>query len=150
MGGHVIQYRRLGAGSRRAVFLSSTPIEQGDWAGVLGMLVLQHRLYVPVLQRPFDAEFADTLRGFLDGVGADTAVLIAAAPWSRAALDFAVAEADRIEQLILLASGADAAAALEEDIGQTTLSGLVLRSDRPEPTVLEALSRFLDQPPRDF
>jgi pimeloyl-ACP methyl ester carboxylesterase len=146
--GYVIQYRRFGTGARRAVYVASNPLERSEWSSVVGLLVLQHRLYAPLLQPAFQATFADTLRGFMDGVGADSATLIAADPWCQAALDFANAEPDRVERLILIPSDQAAATRLEKAMGQTTLSAVVLPRDRAEPAMLEALSLFLDSAPR--
>lgn len=146
--GRVINYRRLGAGARPAILLSSEPPEGDMWPSALSLLVLRYRLSAPVMQQGFESDFTALLRGFLDGVGAEAVTLVATGAWCGPALDFAAADQERVERLILIPRDTQYAAPIGEAMGQTTLFGLVIPRDRAEPAALEALSRFIDEPLR--
>ena len=106
----VMRYRRAGAG-RPLVVLGGGP--DALWPELEPDLVTRFRVVTPEVPG-HDGDAAAWARDFLEGVGLDRVVLLAAEPFCIAALELVLLDADRVERLVLVPSG---------DAGETGLDG---------------------------
>ena len=100
---HVTRYLRRGAG-RPVIALGDAAAADARWPEIVEALAGRYRAVLP--ERPSDADFDGWLGGFLDGLGASPAVVVAAgALCCPLALAFARLDAGRLARLVLLPAG---------------------------------------------
>jgi hypothetical protein len=130
VGSTITGYHRLGSGPPLLV------VRKGNdpvWRVILPVLATHFRLLVPRVPDG-EPDFDGWLRGFLDGLGVDGTRVVADRTQVREAIQFAAAEPERIEKLVLLT--ADAVA------GLPPVETLVVDPAR-DPSLSETLIRFL-------
>jgi pimeloyl-ACP methyl ester carboxylesterase len=141
----VMRYHRAGAG-RPVVLLRSAAGPDALWPELEEQLVARFRVFTPEL--PPDCEdVAAWVKGFLEGVGLDRVVVVAADPCCLSALELALLGAPQIERLVLVPGGLAGETALDGTLA-TTFQGvpvplLVVRRGLSAADVLPLLQQFL-------
>ena len=141
-GAHQIEYARAGAG--RTVLLLADSAEPGQRLPPLFCeLARRHRVIQPMTVQA-QGELTDWLHGFLDALGFRRVSLVATPQQALAALQFAMAEPDRIDRLVLLTEGAPAErlVALSDRLAERQQALLVLAADSTGHQ--DALTEFLE------
>jgi pimeloyl-ACP methyl ester carboxylesterase len=139
----VMRYRRAGTG-RPLVVLGGGP--DALWPELEPDLATRYRVVTPEVPG-HDGDAAAWARDFLEGVGLDRVVLLAAEPFCIAALELVLLDADRVERLVLVPSGDAGVTGLDGTLA-TTLEGagvplLVVRRGLPLAEALPLLRAFL-------
>lgn len=143
----VMRYRRAGAG-RPLVLLRAAVGPESVWPELDADLVARFRVFIPEL--PPDCEdVAAWTKDFLEGVGLDRVLLVAAEPCCLSALELALLGADLIERLVLVPSGLAGETGLDGTLA-TTLAGvsvplLVVRRGLSAAEALPLVRNFLQQ-----
>lgn len=142
-------YLRGGTGD--LVVLLGDPSERPDLDPLFGALAASYRVVAPELTRPGTAtgapelSFSTWLRGFLDGLGASEASVVARDASALAALAFALADADRVRKLVLCfrdaADPLDTGGPLAEQIDDARCRILLVRETLDPRAVCERESR---------
>jgi len=105
VGDHVTRYVRRGTGPS-VVLVGPDAAANPIWAPLVEHLAPTHRLVVPQLP-PATADVATWLRGFIEGIGLTSIVLIAGNGTSAAALEVASTDDFLVRKLVLVPSSAD-------------------------------------------
>lgn len=139
----VMRYRRAGAG-RPLVVLRGGP--ESLWPELEADLASRFRVITPELSADC-GDVAAWARDFLEGVGLDRVMLLAADPCCVAALELALLNAYQVERLVLVPSGAAGETGLDGTLA-TTLAGatvplLVVRRGLAAADALPLLRNFL-------
>jgi pimeloyl-ACP methyl ester carboxylesterase len=141
-GNREIEYVRAGSG--RTVILLAGPAANGS-APLFEALAHKHRVIQPTNHEA--ASNLTWLAGFLDCLGVARMSLIASAEYALPALQFALAEPERVERLALLnADAQDAENAPLTDVLVERSQPLLLlaaNGNGPLPTQIQALVEFL-------
>jgi pimeloyl-ACP methyl ester carboxylesterase len=146
----VMRYRRTGAG-RPVVLLRAASGPDSIWPELDAELAARFRVFTPEL--PVDCDdVAAWVKGFLEGVGLDRVLLVAADPCCLSALELALIGADQIERLVLVPAGAAGETGLDGTIAATfagvSVPLLVVRRGLPASEALPILRQFLQQDPQ--
>ena len=105
VGEHVTRYVRRGSGPS-VVVVGADSRASPVWAPLVEQLVESHRVVVPQ-PPPEGADVSSWLRGFIEGIGLTSIVLIAGGVASAASLDLAATDDFTVRRLVLLpATGA--------------------------------------------
>jgi pimeloyl-ACP methyl ester carboxylesterase len=142
----VMRYHRAGAG-RPLVLLRPAEGPDSLWPGLEGQLVARFRVFTPEL--PADCkDVAGWVTDFLEGVGLDRVVVVAADPCCLSALELALLGAQQIERLVLVPGGLTAETGLDGTLA-TAYAGmsvplLVVRRGLSAAEALPLLRQFLD------
>jgi hypothetical protein len=103
VGEHVTRYVRRGSGP--SVVVVGADVEANPlWTPLVEQLTAAHRVVVPQAP-PTGTDVSAWLRGFIEGIGLSSIVLIAGSTASSAALDLATTDDFTVRRLILLPSG---------------------------------------------
>ena len=143
----VMRYRRAGAG-RPVVVLRRANGSACFWPELEHDLASRFRVVTPEL--PADCgDIAAWVADFLEGVGLDRVVLVAADPCCLPALELALLRGYQVERLVLVPAGAVGETGLDGTLA-TTFAGvsvplLVVRRGLSAADALPMLRRFLDQ-----
>jgi pimeloyl-ACP methyl ester carboxylesterase len=141
----VMRYHRAGVG-RPLVLLRSAADPDALWPELEEQLVAHFRVLTPEL--PPDCEdVAAWVKGFLEGVGLDRVVIVAADPCCLSALELALLGAQQIERLVLVPGGLAGETGLDGTLA-TTYAGvpvplLVVRRGTPAAEALPLFRQFL-------
>jgi pimeloyl-ACP methyl ester carboxylesterase len=143
----VMRYHRTGAG-RPVVLLRAASGPDSIWPELDAELAARFRVFTPEL--PPDCEdVAAWVKGFLEGVGLDRVLLVAADPCCLSALELTLVGADQIERLVLVPAGAAGETGLDGTIAATfvgvSVPLLVVRRGLPATEALPLLRQFLKQ-----
>ena len=142
----VMRYRRAGAG-RPLVVLRGAAGAAGFWPELDVDLASRFRVITPEV--PTDcADVAAWVADFLEGVGLDRVVLLAADPCCLPALELALLRGYQVERLVLVPAGAVGETGLDGTLA-TTFAGvsvplLVVRRGLSATDALPLLRQFLD------
>lgn len=142
----VMRYHRAGAG-RPLVLLRSAAGPDTLWPELEEQLVARFRVFTPEL--PADCEdVAGWVKDFLEGVGLDRVVIVAADPCCLSALELALLGAAQIDRLVLVPGGLTGETGLDGTLG-TTYEGvpvplLVVRRGLSAAEALPLLRQFLE------
>lgn len=104
VGEHVTRYVRRGSGPS-VVLLGADAEANPMWEVVVGSLAGNHRLVIPQ-PPPDDADASSWLRGFVEGLGVSSCVLVAGGSLTDAALELATADDLTVRKLVLLGASA--------------------------------------------
>ena len=142
----VMRYHRAGAG-RPLVLLRAAADRDSIWPELDAHLVARFRVFTPELP-PDCGDVAGWMKDFLEGVGLDRVLLIAAEPCCLAALELALLGPDQIERLVLVPGGLAGETGLDGTLA-TTLAGvsvplLVVRRGLSASEALPMLRNFLE------
>jgi len=145
----VMRYHRAGAG-RPLVLLRGADDPEAIWPELDAQLVGQFRVFTPDLP-PDCGDVAAWMKDFLEGVGLDRVLLIAADPCCLAALELALLGPDQVERLVLVPGGLASETGLDGTLA-TTLTGvsvplLVVRRGLSAAEALQMLGQFLEERP---
>jgi hypothetical protein len=100
VGEHVTRYVRRGSGP--SVVLLGADVEANPlWEALLESVAAKHRVVVPQLP-PAGIDRSAWLRGFIEGLGLTSVVLIAGGALCEAALDLATVDDFTVRKLVLL------------------------------------------------
>jgi pimeloyl-ACP methyl ester carboxylesterase len=141
----VMRYRRAGAG-RPLVVLRAASGPDALWPELDEALSTRYRVITPALPHGCD-DVAAWMGDFLEGVGLDRVILVAAEPCCLAALELTLLNADQVDRLVLVPSGSVGETGLDGSLA-TTLAGvpvplLVVRRGLPAREALPLLCQFL-------
>jgi pimeloyl-ACP methyl ester carboxylesterase len=142
----VMRYHRAGAG-RPLVLLRTAASPDALWPELEEQLATRFRVFTPEL--PPDCEdVAAWVKGFLEGVGLDRVVVVAADPCCLSALELTLLGAQQIERLVLVPSGLAGETGLDGTLA-TTFQGvpvplLVVRRGLSAAEALPLFQQFLD------
>lgn len=141
----VMRYRRAGVG-RPVVVLRGADAGDALWPELGAELVSRFRVFTPELPDDCD-DVAAWVADFLDGVGLDRVLLLAAEPCCLSALELALLDALRVERLVLVPAGAAGETGLDGTLA-TTFAGvsvplLVVRRGLSSADALPLLRNFL-------
>jgi len=100
VGEHVTRYVRRGSGPS-AVLLAADTESNPMWEVVLGSLAGSHRLVIPQ-PPPDDADAGTWLRGFVEGLGMSSCVVIAGGALADAALELTLGDDLTVRKLVLV------------------------------------------------
>jgi hypothetical protein len=100
VGDHVIRYVRRGTGSSIVVVGGDSDANPA-WRELIQSLAARHRVIV-TQPPPVGADVSSWLRGFIEGVGLTSIILIAGGAAAEAATDIASADDFTVRKLILL------------------------------------------------
>ena len=143
----VMRYHRAGVG-RPLVLLRTAASVDALWPELEEELVARFRVLTPEL--PSDcADIAAWVKGFLEGVGLDRVVVVAADPYCLSALELALLGAQQIERLVLVPGGVAGETGLDGTLA-TTYQGvpvplLVVRRGLSAAEALPLFQQFLEQ-----
>jgi pimeloyl-ACP methyl ester carboxylesterase len=142
----VMRYHRAGAG-RPIVLLRAAEGRESIWPELDAQLVARYRVFTPELP-PDCGDVAGWMKDFLEGVGLDRVLLVAADPCCLAALELALLGPEQIERLVLVPEGRAGETGLDGTLA-TTLAGvtvplLVVRRGLPAAEALPLLRQFLE------
>ena len=135
MGDHVTRYVRRGTGPS-VVLVGPDVSANAIWAPLVEHLAPGHRVVVPQLP-PADADVAVWLRGFIEGIGLTSTVLIAGNGSSAAALEVATADDFLVRKVVIMPHGDDPVAAAD------TERTLVVPPDTPTAESLRRIAEFI-------
>jgi pimeloyl-ACP methyl ester carboxylesterase len=143
----VMRYRRAGAG-RPVIVLRGADDPDALWPELDAELVSRFRVVTPELPADCD-DVAAWVADFLEGVGLDRVVVVAAEPCCLSALELALLGADQVERLILVPAGAAGETGLDGTLART-LAGvsmplIVVRRGLSAAVALPILRNFLQQ-----
>jgi len=143
----VMRYHRAGAG-RPLVLLRTAASTDALWPELEEQLVARYRVLTPELP-PDCADVAAWVKDFLEGVGLDRVVIVAADPCCLSALELALLGAQQIERLVLVPSGLAGETGLDGTLA-TTYQGvpvplLVVRRGLSAAEALPLFQQFLEQ-----
>jgi pimeloyl-ACP methyl ester carboxylesterase len=143
----VMRYRRAGAG-RPVIVLRGADDPDALWPELDAELVSRFRVVTPELPADCD-DVAAWVADFLEGVGLDRVVVVAAEPCCLSALELALIGADQVERLILVPAGAAGETGLDGTLART-LAGvsmplIVVRRGLSAAVALPILRNFLQQ-----
>ena len=141
----VMRYRRAGAG-RPLVVLRAASGPDALWPELDEALSTRYRVITPELPHSCD-DVAAWMGDFLEGVGLDRVILVAAEPCCLAALELTLLNGDQVDRLVLVPSGSVGETGLDGSLA-TTLAGvpvplLVVRRGLPAREAVPLLSQFL-------
>ena len=141
----VMRYRRAGAG-RPLVVLRGDDEANALWPELGVELVSRFRVVTPELPGRGD-DVASWVGGFLEGVGLDRVIVLAAEPCCLSALELALLDGSRIERLVLVPAGSAGETGLDGTIA-TAFAGvsvplLVVRRGLDAADALPLLRAFL-------
>jgi pimeloyl-ACP methyl ester carboxylesterase len=142
----VMRYHRAGAG-RPLVLLRTAASPDALWPELEEQLATRFRVFTPEL--PPDCEdVAAWVKGFLEGVGLDRVVVVAADPCCLSALELTLLGAQQIERLVLVPSGLAGETGLDGTLA-TTFQGvpvplLVVRRGLSAAEALPLFQQFLE------
>jgi hypothetical protein len=142
----VMRYRRAGAG-RPLVVLRGAGEGGALWPALDAELVSRFRVFTPELPEECD-DVAAWVADFLEGVGLDRVVVLAAEPCCLSALELVLLDAFRVERLVLVPAGTAGEAGLDGTLA-TTIPGvavplLVVRRGLSSADALPLLRNFLE------
>jgi pimeloyl-ACP methyl ester carboxylesterase len=142
----VMRYRRAGAG-RPLLVLRGAGEHDALWPELDAELVAHHRVFIPELPAECD-DLAAFVADFLEGLGLDRVVVLAAEPCCLSALELALLDASRVERLVLVPGGGAGETGLDGTLA-TTVTGaavplLVVRRGLSAADALPLLRTFLD------
>lgn len=100
VGEHVTRYVRRGSGPS-VVVVGADAHASPVWVPLVEQLVASHRVVVPQAP-PAGADVSAWLRGFIEGIGLSSVVLIAGDAASAASLDVATSDDFTVRRLVLL------------------------------------------------
>lgn len=147
VGGHVMRYLRRGTGS--PVVVLDDPAASGWlWPELIDVLASRTRTILPEPPGP-DIDFVSWMRGFLEGIGACEAAVVAAGPFCLPALELALLGPGVLSRLVLVPDGSAEETGLTGALeGSGTGNGsrlpiLVVRRQHPAPDSLALIERFL-------
>ena len=103
VGEHVTRYVRRGSGPS-VVVIGADAEANPLWTPLVEQLTAAHRVVVPQAP-PSGTDVSGWLRGFIEGIGLSSIVLIAGSTASSAALDLAITDDFTVRRLVLLPSG---------------------------------------------
>jgi pimeloyl-ACP methyl ester carboxylesterase len=141
----VMRYRRAGAG-RPLVVLRGAGGANGVWPELEADLASRFRVFTPELPADCD-DVAAWVGDFLEGLGLDRVVLVAADPCCLPALELALLRGYQVERLVLVPAGAAGETGLDGTLA-TTFAGvsvplLVVRRGLAAGEALPLLRQFL-------
>lgn len=142
----VMRYHRAGVG-RPLVLLRTATVPDALWPELEEQLVARFRVFTPEL--PPDCEdVAGWVKDFLEGVGLDRVVVVAADPCCLSALELALLGAAQIERLVLVPGGLAGETGLDGTLA-TAYEGmsvplLVVRRGLSAAEALPLLRQFLE------
>ncbi|HEX7978893.1 MAG TPA: hypothetical protein VF461_09845 [Gemmatimonadaceae bacterium] len=142
----VMRYHRAGVG-RPLVLLRTAAGPESLWPELEEQLVARYRVFTPEL--PPDCEdVAAWAKDFLEGVGLDRVVVVAADPCCLSALELALLGAPQIERLVLVPGGLSGETGLDGTLA-TAYAGmsvplLVVRRGLSAAEALPLLLQFLE------
>ena len=143
----VMRYHRSGVG-RPLVLLRTAAVPDALWPELEEQLVARFRVFTPEL--PPDCEdIAAWVKDFLEGVGLDRVLVVAADPCCLSALELALLGAPQIERLVLVPGGLAGETGLDGTLA-TAYAGmsvplLVVRRGLSPAEALPLLRQFLEQ-----
>jgi hypothetical protein len=142
----VMRYRRAGAG-RPLVVLRGAGEGDALWPALDAERVSRFRVFTPELPEECD-DVAAWVADFLEGVGLDRVVVLAAEPCCLSALELVLLDAFRVERLVLVPAGTAGEAGLDGTLA-TTIPGvavplLVVRRGLSSADALPLLRNFLE------
>ena len=142
----VMRYRRAGAG-RPLVVLRGAAGSNGFWPELEADLTSRFRVFTPQLPADCD-DVAAWVADFLEGLGLDRVVLVAADPCCLSALELALLRGYQVERLVLVPAGAVGETGLDGTLA-TTFAGvsvplLVVRRGLAAAEALPLLRQFLE------
>jgi hypothetical protein len=135
VGDHVTRYVRRGTGPS-VVLVGPDVSANAIWVPLVEHLAPGHRIVVPQLP-PADADVAAWLRGFIEGIGLTSTVLIAGNGSSAAALEVATADDFLVRKVVIMPRGDDPVTAAE------TERTLVVAPDTPTAESLRRIAEFI-------
>jgi len=143
VGDHVTRYVRRGSGLP-VVIIGTDEEPHAVWAALAAALVDGVRVIAP--EAPVaPGEFVTWLRGFVEGLGVSSAVVIVGGAWCAAAVELLTSEAGDFRALVFIPTrGTDEAAlrvAIESRPDSATLPTLWVQPDWPP---AEAVRRILE------
>jgi pimeloyl-ACP methyl ester carboxylesterase len=143
---HVMRYRRVGAG-RPMVVLRGAGDADALWPELDAELVARFRVVTPELP-PDGEDVAAWVARFLEGVGLDRVVVLAAGSCCLSALELALFNAVLVERLVLVPAGAVSETGLDGTLA-TAVAGasvplIVVRRGLAASVALPLLRNFLD------
>jgi len=140
----VMRYRRAGAG-RPLVVLRSDGADP-FWPELYADLVSRFRVITPELPADCD-DVAAWVAGFLEGVGLNRVLLVAADPCCLSALELVLLDGRQVERLVLVPAGAVGETGLDGTLGSAFASPsvplLVVRRGLSATEALPLLRQFL-------
>jgi hypothetical protein len=103
VGEHVTRYVRRGSG--QSVVLVGADVEANAlWAALIESLASGYRMILPQCP-PRDVDASIWLRGFIEGIGLTSCVLIAGGPATAAAVDLATSDSFTVRKLVVIGNG---------------------------------------------
>ncbi|MEO8448718.1 MAG: hypothetical protein ABI647_02945 [Gemmatimonadota bacterium] len=149
VGDVVTRYLRAGVG-RPVLLLRGSQEPDLFWSGLAAGLAERVRVIVPELSEPF-ADFSGWLLAFLEGLGLHSVGVVAEDAAGLAAIAFALAEPDRIQQIVLLtvasSEPADNDPGFGEPLAPRGLAVPLLIVPRDAADLLGQVTRFLTAGP---
>ena len=141
----VMRYHRAGVG-RPLVLLRAAAGPASIWPELDAQLVARYRVFTPELPAHCD-DVAAWVKDFLEGVGLDRVLLVAADPCCLSALELALLAADQIERLVLVPGGIAGETGLDGTIAPAftgvSVPLLVVRRGLPAADALPLIRQFL-------
>jgi hypothetical protein len=135
VGDHVTRYVRRGTGPS-VVLVGADATVNPLWVPLVERLETGHRVVAPQ-PPPADADVATWLRGFIEGLGLSSVVLIAGNGSSAAALEVATADDFLVRKVVIMPQGDDPVSAVE------TERTLVVPSDATNDESLKRIETFI-------
>ena len=134
VGEHVTRYVRRGTGPS-VVLLGADAESNPVWSPLVESLSTSHRLVVPQMP-PECVDSSEWLRGFIEGIGLTSVVMIAGGALADAALELATTDDFTVRRLVLLPSAASA-------IGVSDPRVLWVSPDWPTSDSLKRIEEFV-------
>jgi len=143
---HVMRYHRAGAG-RPIVVLRASGDAEALWPELDAELVSRFRVVTPELSADCE-DVAAWVADFLEGLGLDRVLVLAAESCCLSALELALFNASLVERLVLIPAGAASETGLDGTLA-TTLAGMsvpliVVRRGLAAAVALPLLRNFLE------
>jgi pimeloyl-ACP methyl ester carboxylesterase len=142
---HVTRYVRFGSG-RPVLILDEAPLAATVWPGLVDTLALQNRVILPEVPAT-ELRFSAWLRDFIDGMGLPPATLVAIGDLCLLAIEFALLEPDRLENLVLVPAGraeeTGLSGVLTSTLSSADMGMLVIRREVTAGEAISIIERFL-------
>ncbi|HUQ84183.1 MAG TPA: hypothetical protein VM076_23735 [Gemmatimonadaceae bacterium] len=135
VGDHVTRYVRRGTGPS-VVLVGADARVNPVWVALVERLETGHRIVVPQ-PPPANADVATWLRGFIEGLGLSSVILIAGNGSSAAALEVATADDFLVRKLVIMPDGGDPVSSAD------TERTLIVPPDAPADESLKRIEEFI-------
>lgn len=142
----VIPFRRLGPSGAPALAILAADGSDDVWADLAGLLAVDHRVYVPVLQATPDGA-TEQLSSLLEGLGLSRICVIAGGSFALAAMELAMGPGELVDRLVLVgsANGGDEQGALSTRSSALPIPLLVLPRRIPVSEAHVLLRSFMER-----